>query len=224
MYTNGLKDRFGSPLVSQRDVISMYGTKDEIDELKNLLTETKENVDEIQGVIDDVNLKYGFATKIDVIDVRNTLDENNTEVINQIADLKEDDETILSRIRTLDNGYTEYETNIFGFNVEVGSNYNLYSFNIGSRHLPKGVIKTVGVYARETTTETQYNTEGCYLIAECYDADGVLQNTNISTNKVKMVFKTTTNVLNEWHFENLCKVNGGFIKFIPSLDGMSTVD
>lgn len=78
MYTNGLKDRFGSPLVSQRDVeqqivepleainVRLTTTEENLSKVSEDLKETREEIEEISSK------SYAYT------DSENTFTENNT--------------------------------------------------------------------------------------------------------------------------------------------------
>lgn len=211
MYTNGLKDRFGSPLISIDYADDRYVRQEEIDFQHKSIEQKIVEVEKSLEFLNDsfYNLKDEvYYDKITTVD-----DETNDEKIDQL----------ISDLST----YNRYETNYFSTNIE-NSSATVSSFRFGFKHFPHGFVKRVSLYGRNAITSNipEAHTTGCYLIANIYKKDGTLVSSTSSTNKLVAQFRpdASTVVLNTWEFDNLVTPKEDeVIKFIPSPDGVTQV-
>lgn len=211
MYTNGLKDRFGSPLISINYADDRYVRQEEIDFQHKSIEQKIVEVEKSLEFLNDnfYNLKDEFHyDKITSVD-----DETNDEKIDQL----------ISDLST----YNRYETNYFSTNIE-NSSATVSSFRFGFKHFPHGFVKRISLYGRNAITSNipEAHTTGCYLMANVYKKDGTLVSSTSSTNKLVAQFRpdASTVVLNTWEFDNLVTPKEDeVIKFIPSPDGVTQV-
>lgn len=195
-----------------------------IDKITGRLTSTEVNLEEMNYNIDGINDAIGVLSK-DLFNLKNSLNDlptsgdGSTTIINQGTSLNENDRAIIDSIT---KKYTTYKTGVFdkSLTIEWG-NANISSFSLGDNHLPKGTIKTVSVYGRDTTTSNDASTNGCYLIAQVFDSESNLKKTHVSTNKRVVAYRASSseNILNTWTFEGIVRQKGDKITFTPSPDG-----
>ena len=211
MYTNGLKDRFGSPLISIDYADDRYVRQEEIDFQHKSI---EQKIDEVEKNLQFLNDNfYKLKDEVYYDKITSVDDETNDEKI----------DTLISDLST----YNRYETNYFSTNIE-NSSATVSSFRFGYKHFPHGFVKRVSLYGRDAITSNipEAHTTGCYLMANIYKKDGTLVSSTSSTNKLVAQFRpnNSTVVLNTWEFDNLVSPKEDeVIKFIPSPDGVTQV-
>jgi hypothetical protein len=222
MYTNGLKDRFGSPLVSERDLDNLVMFP--MDTILGRITSTEANLEDVNYNIDGINTDLNTVTK-DLFDLKNQLDTEYV-TVGKLDDVYNVVDTEI--VKGLKERFTDYSNLVFPIATDGTDNAYVSSFRFGYKHCPKGLITKVSTYARDTNNETHASkTEGCYLIAKVYNkADSKLVREQTSKNKRVVVERTNTNeiIFNTWEFDGILSPNENeVIKFVPSPDGMTQV-
>lgn len=218
MYTNGLKDRFGSPLVSQRDL------EPTIDTINGRLTSTETNLEDVNFNINGLTTDLDDVTK-EMFKLKNQLDTEYV-TVGKLDDVYNRVDTEI--VKGLKERFTEYSNSVFPIATDGTSNAYVSSFRFGYKHCPKGLIKKVSTYARDKNNATHASkTEGCYLIAKVYNkADSSLVREQTSKNKIVVVERTNSNefIFNTWEFDGILSPNENeVIKFVPSPDGKTQV-
>ena len=219
MYTNGLKDRFGSPLISQRDL------EPTIDTINGRLTSTETNLEDVNFNINGLTTDLDDVTK-EMFKLKNQLDTEYV-TVGKLEEVYNEVDTQV--IKGLVDRYTVYDNAIFPIATEGSSNAYVTSFRFGYKHCPKGLIKKVITYARDaSTTSSDAKVNGCYLIAKVYNkADGTLVREQSSKNKLVVIEKQSNESVrptNTWEFDGILAPNENeVIKFVPSSDGKTQV-
>jgi hypothetical protein len=229
MYTNGLKDRFGSPLISLDEADGRYVLQGDIDFQHKKI---EEKIYETEKFIDDLSDRhFSLGNKIHYTTER--LNKHIGDDTHFASDEKKDLHDVVKQINYNKNifdenitEYTEYDNNIFPFAIEGGDNTYTSSVRYDHKHLPKGVITSVSFLARDSSTGVHDSkTNGCYLLANVYKKDGTLVRSHSSINKVVVVEKQSSDTerpLNTWFFDGIPSIEEDeIIKFIPSPNGVS---